>query len=84
MGVGNNETYAKNDPACEGKDQKLCDNFSKILNSRGKGCFRIMKVIPIGNDKYTLKCELSSSNQFLVSYTLKYSNNENLFKTHQT
>ena len=75
LGLGSGTAYATDDPACAGKDNNICDTLGMLLNLKGKGCYRLMKIQPQGNDAYRLTCELASYDRSIVKYTLKFTNN---------
>lgn len=64
---------AADDPACRGKDSNVCDTLGTMINLKGKGCYRMMKVNPNGSDSYRITCELASYDKSLVTYTLTFS-----------
>jgi len=62
-------------PACEGKDNNVCDTLGMLINMKNKGCYRIMNVSEIGNNVYRVSCELASYNTSLVTYTVEMNDN---------
>ena len=66
--------FAIEHPGCKGKDNKLCDTLGLLINAKGKGCFRLMTVVVLGNDSYRLTCELASYDKSLVTYVLRFTN----------
>lgn len=67
---------AGNDPACNGKDQNVCDTLGAMLNVRGKGCYQMVSVSPIGANGYRITCVVSSSSSTRATYTLKFSSDQ--------
>jgi hypothetical protein len=64
--------YAIDHPACAGKDNNLCDTLGALVNLKGKGCYRLLNVTPLGKDAYRLTCELASYDRSSVTYTLRF------------
>lgn len=64
---------AANDPACVGEDQGVCDTLGLMLNARGKGCYRLMSVVPTGSNGYRINCVVSSSSEQRATYSLQFS-----------
>jgi hypothetical protein len=64
--------FARDHPACEGKDNNACDTFASMVVLKGKGCFRLMNVQPLSDDAYRLTCELASNDRSRVTYTLRF------------
>ena len=58
------------DPACEGRDQGICDTLGAMINLRGQGCYQMLSINPLGGDVYSVTCELSSSDPTHVTYTI--------------
>lgn len=76
LGLSSGTAQAIEHPACGGKDNNVCDTFALMINLKGKGCFRLMKVEPKGGEKYRLTCELASYDKSKISYTFKFANNK--------
>ena len=74
VGLGSGMAHATDHPACAGRDNNLCDTFGLLVNLKGKGCYRLMKIQPQGNDTYRLTCELASYDRSHITYTLKFTN----------
>ena len=62
--------FAIEHPGCTGKKNEACDIFAMLLNLRGKGCYRLMQVDPMGEQVYLLTCELASTNRKAIKYLL--------------
>lgn len=58
-------------PACVGKDNNLCDAVKVMLVLKGKLCYRVMNIVPLGNDNFDITCELASFDRSLVTYSGK-------------
>ena len=63
-------------PACAGKDNRACDTFGMLLNLKGKGCYRLLKVEPLEKGTYILTCELASTNRSKVTYQFRFVDGE--------
>jgi hypothetical protein len=65
---------ARDHPGCAGKDNNLCDTVGLLINMKGKGCLRVMKVVPAGDERFVITCELASYDRSLITYTLTFVN----------
>ena len=63
-------------PGCAEKDNDLCDSMAMLVNLRGKGCYRLMTVEPLGNSAYRLTCELASYDRSHITYTFKFTDGQ--------
>ena len=61
-------------PACEGKDNRVCETMAVMINARGRGCFRMMSVQPIDANAYRVTCELAPDDRSMVTYEVKFRN----------
>jgi len=59
-------------PACAGKDNRVCDSMALLIVQKGKGCYRLMNVQNLGEDKWRLTCELASYDRSPITYTLTF------------
>ena len=76
VGLGCGTAHATDHPTCAGKYNNLCDTFGEMMiNMKGKGCYRLMKIQPQGNDTYRLTCELASYDRSHITYTFQFTNN---------
>ncbi len=64
--------HAIDHPGCMGKDNRGCDTFAALINLKGKLCYRVMKVQPLGGDSYHLTCELASHDRSLKNYMFRF------------
>jgi hypothetical protein len=56
-------------PACIGGDNSLCSVVVVALNLKGKLCYRVINIVPMGNDSFEITCELASFDRSLITYT---------------
>ena len=58
------------DPACDGRDQGICDTLGALINAKGQGCYKMLSISPSGDDVYSVTCELSSTDTTHVTYAV--------------
>ena len=68
--------WAREDPACKGKDQAVCDMLANILAAREKLCSSMLSVEAIesqsGGDSYRITCNPRSASFERVTYSLDF------------
>ena len=70
-------------PACAGKDNRFCDTFATFINLKGKFCYRLMKVQPMGEDAYHLTCERASHDRSLIRYMFAFVDGKRNYTVHE-
>ena len=68
--------YGMDHPACAGKDNNVCSTLGGMINSKGKGCYRLMKVSPVGSDAYRVTCELASYDKTNIEYMIQMNSSQ--------
>jgi len=46
-----------------------------MINAKGFGCYRLMRVVYVDERTYIITCELASYDRSLITYDLKFSYN---------
>ena len=68
--------WAREDPACKGKDQAVCDMLGNILAAREKLCSSMLSVEMVesqnGGDSYKITCNPRSASYERVTYSLDF------------
>lgn len=71
LGLTINNSHAVYHPACTNND--VCDLMALLINSKGGLCYRVMKVQPLGGDRYRVTCEKTASDPSMVTHTVNVS-----------